>query len=60
MTAIITQDELDALRTLGDVLDWAQVTGDPAVGDNLRGAFLAATGSRESSLPRLFGVIPAA
>ena len=56
----VTQSELDAFRSLGDVLDWAGVDGDPNNATTLRGAFLAATGAAEASLPRTFGVISAA
>ena len=59
MAAVATQLELDAANTLGQVLDWAQVTGDPNVVDNMRGAFLRATGATEEALPRVFGVLPA-
>ena len=59
MAAFMTQQELDALLTLGQVMDYAQIpAGDPADPSNLRGAFLAATGATETALPRIFGVIP--
>ena len=58
--AFVTQAELDGFRSLGDVLDWAGVMGDPANASTLRGAFLAATGAVEASLPRAFGVIASA
>lgn len=57
---VASQQELDAAVTLGQVLDWASVDGDPAVGTNLRGAFLLATGATVDTLPRIFGVIDAA
>ena len=55
----VTQAELDAFRTLGDVLDWAGVLGDPTSASTLRGAFLLATGATEAALPRALGVIAA-
>ena len=56
---VMTQQELDALLTLGQVMDYAQIpAGDPTDPTNLRGAFLLATGATELALPRVFGVIP--
>ena len=50
--AFISQQQLDACVTLGAVLDWAGVLGDPADPATTRGAFLQATGAL-----RLFGVV---
>ena len=56
---VASQMELEAMNTLGQVLDFAQVPGgDPNDGSCLRGALLIATGASETSLPRAFGVIP--
>ena len=60
MAGVVTDAELANLLTLGQVLDWAQVVGDPGVNTNLRGAFLLATGANEATLPRAFGVVPQA
>ena len=56
--AFIPQGEIDAALTMGQVLDWAGVSGDGASQSTARGAFLSATGATEATLPRLFGVIP--
>ena len=59
MAAMVTQPELDALLTLGQVMDFAQIPADDGNDPtNLRGAFLIATGASEQALPRVFGVIP--
>ena len=59
MAAFMTQQELYALLTLEQVMDYAQIpAGDPTDPSNLRGAFLLATGATETALPRIFGVIP--
>ena len=60
MAGLLSQTELDAFRTLGDVLTWAGVDGTDGDRSTLLGAFLGATGASVAALPRMFGVIPKA
>ena len=55
--AFIDQNTLDTFNTLGDVLQWARVTGDPGDVSTLRGAFLQAAGATEDLPPRILGVV---
>ena len=51
-------DELNAMKTIQDVLNWAKVSGDPAVKKTPRGAFLDYMGVTEDEHPRNFGAMP--
>ncbi len=59
MAAAFTTDELLALNTFGQVLDWAGVDGSPGDAATCRGALLTALGAGLDTQPRVFGVIPA-
>ena len=55
--AFVDQATLDNFNTLGDILQWARVTGDPGDVATLRGAFLKAVGATEDMPPRILGVV---
>ena len=61
MALKIKESDINAMKSLADVLSWAQVPiGDPSSADNARGAFLTTIGGDESTLPRVLGVLPEA
>ena len=51
-------DELNAMKTIQDILNWAKVSGDPADKKTPRGAFLDYMGVTEDEHPRNFGAMP--
>ena len=56
--AMITQQQLEDLNTLAQFMDFAGVAGETADTGTLKGAFLAAIGAGETTVPRGLGLIP--
>ena len=56
--AMITQQQLEDLNTLAQFMDFAGVAGETADTGTLKGAFLAAIGAVETTVPRGLGLVP--
>ena len=57
MAAMISFDELGAILTLGQAMDWAGLDGDDTP-QTPRGAFLNMLGATAATLPRNIGIVP--